>query len=51
MSVIVYPVLGVLIVGLMGLFFVIGMQGVLMLIEAEQDRKENLKKYKNDKKN
>lgn len=46
MSVIVYPILGVLIVGFMGLFFMIGMQGVLMLIEAEQGRKENLKKYK-----
>lgn len=46
MSVIIYPILGVLIVGFMGLFFTIGIQGVLMLIEAEQDRKEILKKYK-----
>lgn len=49
MSVILYPVLGVLMIGLMGLFCVIGMEGILILMDAEKERKENLKKHKNDK--
>ena len=35
-----YPVLGVLLIGLMGLCFSIGLYGILLVFEMEKDRKE-----------
>lgn len=41
MSMIIYPILGVLIVGLMGFCFAVGAYGLVMLIQAEKDRHKN----------
>lgn len=37
---IVYPVLGVLMIGLMGFCFSMGIYGMLLVLEMEKDRKE-----------